>query len=96
MQEKKIYVEEDLVNYIEKLDYEQNSIRRLLIDAAERGIQSTSAFSRWEEQYKEAFMAFEVAKIELEKKYIRPYLNGGKGDWTLDYDSRVLTIGTEA
>ena len=88
-------VPEDLANLVEKLDYEQNSMRTLLIDAASRGIGSTDAFERWEEKYKEAFAAFQIAKAQIERDYVLPRIGNGKCSWTLSYSTCELIMELE-
>ena len=84
-----------LTNYIEKLDYEYNSMKELLVDAASRGIGSTAAYERWENKYKEAYAAYGIAKAQIEKEYVLPNTKGKKCTWSLEYSSGDLKITEE-
>lgn len=92
---KTIDVPFQMVNYIERLDYEQQATRLLLVDAAERGLGDSEAFKKWEQKYHESYAEFIIAKGELEKAYVMPEAGGEKVDWSLDYKSGILTIATK-
>ena len=90
-----VHLAEGLVSLIERLDYEQRASRLLLVDAAERGLQQTDAFRKWEEHYTEAYSEYEVAKAELERTYVLGLTNGQPFHWKLDYQSCDVVITME-
>ena len=89
---KKITLPEETVTCLERLDYEQNATKNLLLDAAERGISSGDAFEHWETKFQEAFAAFQMEKNEVTEQYVRPVSEGKDSDWTLDYRTGELTV----
>jgi hypothetical protein len=89
---KVVEISNELANYIERLDYEQQATRMLLIDAVERGVSDSDAFKRWEERYQESFAAFQIAKGEMEKEYVLPVAEKESVEWTLDYETNTLVI----
>lgn len=90
--ETKILISEELSNYIEGLSYSAASLRDLLLDAAERGLQWSPAFERWEQKYIETDAEFQVAKGQLEREYVLPKIGDKRVNWTLDYNTRTVTI----
>lgn len=92
---KVIDVSTDLVNYLERLDYDQQATRFLLIDAVERGLDNGATFERWEQKYRESYAAFCVAKAEVEREYVLPLFGDKKVAWNLDYHTCKLTVVEE-
>lgn len=90
--EKKVKIDEHLCTYIESLTYTAKSLRLLLVDAAERGLDSSPAFERWENKYTEATMELEIAKRQMEKQFVVPAAEGKKFRWNLDFDSMEVSI----
>lgn len=89
---KQITIPEEVSNYIEALDYSTESLRELLLDAAERGIQGTEAYDRWEQMYTDSYAEFQVAKAQFEKDYVAPFRDGSRVNWRLDYNTSTLTL----
>lgn len=90
--EKKVKVDEQLCTYIESLTYTAGSMRLLLVDAAERGLDSSPVFDKWERKYTEANMELEIAKRQLEKQFVVPTAEGKRFRWSLDFDSAEVSI----
>ena len=89
---KKTYVTHGLAEYIEALDYTKSAMKTLLIDAAERGIQDTEAFKRWEQRYEDATAEFAIAKAQIERDYVLPLVGDVRCNWSLSYHDAELTI----
>lgn len=90
--DKKIPITEDLSNYIESLDYTADALRTLLVDAAERNLQTSPAFVNWEQKYIDAVSQFRVAKAQLEKQFVIPAIGNSTVNWSLDYSTHTMTI----
>lgn len=89
---KVIQVSGDLASYIESLSYTVSSLRELLMEALERGLQDSPAFERWEQKYMEAGSELCVAKGQLEREFVLPVSEGKTVNWKLDYESCEVTI----
>lgn len=74
---------------VQKADVETTSRMNLISFMISRNMDiSGEQFARYENEYKEAFLAFEAAKEHIVKKY----LSGVNAtNWNLDYESCELT-----
>ena len=94
--EKSVVIPQGLSDYIEALQYDLDSLRDLLVRAASNGIENTEAHRMWLEDYKKAGREYQIAKNEVQTKYVMPLLGEDeKVDWTLDFDTHIVHI-TEA
>ena len=89
---KKVKIPDGVRDLVEKLDYETQATKELLIQAAQMGINDNAAMEYWETRYKESFVEFQAAKAQIENDYVMPETNGKGGQWRLDYTSGVLSI----
>ena len=90
---KPIIIEEALVNYIEGLDYEYQSRRELIVFMLTSNMNiETIAFQKYQKEMTDYYIKFNIAKEELEKKYIRPIINNKNVSWQLDYTTNTIKI----
>lgn len=87
-----IPISEEMANYVESLDYSVSALRTLLVDAAERHLDTSPAFARWERKYLDVSAEFEVAKDNLVKRYVLPMVGDAPVNWHLDYGTYIITI----
>ena len=90
-----IEVPESVASYLERLDYDQQATRMLMLDAVERDLEHSEVFGHWEARYRENYAAFLLGKSELERNYVQPNVKGKKYNWSLDYGTRKLEISVE-
>lgn len=95
----KIEINQDTVNYIERLHYEvdqrKDIIQRLIESHAndeDATVLTSPAFKAYSSELSEFVAEYENAKAELQNKYIPIYLNGHQINWTLDFSNRILNI----
>lgn len=90
-----IEIPEAVVNFIQRLDVECQSYKNIIsyilthddIDI------TTERFKQYQEDYQNTLYAFEIAKQELEKKYI--FNNFINYTWNLNYKTNIITITGE-
>lgn len=86
--EKKIKIEEEMSNYIERLQYEKNARENLCAFLIRQGLSQTEDFKYYHDEYKDAYIQYEMAKKELEDKYVPK-----KGTrWELNFSTSEITI----
>ena len=85
----KVSVEDS--EYLEAISFDLGA-HRSLIDYMVSGDSDLNSpgFARYHEKYKELYASFELAKIELEKKYLGDLR--GKCDWNLDFATHEITV----
>ena len=89
-----IQIPEEVRNDIQKADIEQSSRRNIityLLGHDDIEI-SESRFAKYQKEYDEKLFAFEVAKRDLEQRYILPAVNNQKNTWALDYNTCKVKI----
>ena len=95
----KIKIPEQLVNYIEALQYDREGLKDLIARISQlhnitktwEGIQSLNNF--WFEKYLNINAEYNMAKQELENEYIKPLIiDDKKYDWFLDFTSNEVTL----
>lgn len=95
----KIEIDQETVNYIERLHYEveqRKDIIQRLIEAhandADAAVLTSPAFRAYSSELSEFTAEYETAKIELQKMHIPAYLAGHEIKWKLDFASREMEI----
>ena len=95
MEKKKIEVEVDkkIRDLVESYDYEYTTRRDAVTFMLANNMDTTTdAFKAYQKEMIEYNVKFSSAKQEIEKTYVFPVSNGAKVNWSLDYDTSMLTI----
>lgn len=90
-----IEIPEAVVNFIQRLDVECQSYKNIIsyiLTHDDMDI-TTERFKQYQEDYQNTLYAFEIAKQELEKKYI--FNNFINYTWNLNYKTNIITITGE-
>ena len=94
-----IKVNNEMVDYMERLSYEvegsKRIIKELITDNADNSsVLEGATFKKYNQRYEEKFAAYEVAKQELQKEYIPKVLIEDKVplNWNLDFSSGIMTV----
>lgn len=88
-----IQIEEDVKNYVEKLDYEYN-VRKNLVSfmiSTDMNIE-TKAFEKYQNEMMDYYSKFNFAKQEIEDTYVKPVIGDNTVNWVLDYKTNLITI----
>lgn len=90
-----IEIPEAVVNFIQRLDVECQSYKNIIsyILTHDNMDITTERFKQYQEDYQNTLYAFEIAKQELEKKYI--FNNFTNYTWNLNYKTNIITITGE-
>lgn len=98
----KIKISEDMISYIQRLMYQADASRSLLvtlINAHQNDAKflDSAVYKKYDAQYQHDFTAYEELKKELEKKYVPNELTGHQYSWSVNfYDEELeLTIQCE-
>ena len=84
-----IIVSEEDRNVVQRADIEAASLMNLITFMINHDVNITNErFTEYERRYQDAFVAFEKAKANLEKKYL---INLGAKSWNLNYESCELS-----
>lgn len=95
MLSKTIVIPQEEINKIQRKDVDMSSRRDIITYILSNNIQiPKERFDEYQNEYSLAFANFEKAKIEVEEKYVNPNMmpKEKKNNWTLDYNSNILTI----
>lgn len=90
-----IEIPEAVVNFIQRLDVECQSYKNIIsyiLTHDDMNI-TTERFKSYQQDYQNTLYAFEIAKQELEKKYI--FNNFINYTWNLNYKTNIITITGE-
>lgn len=95
----KVSVNQELVDYVERLSYEEESYKDVimtLLEAHKNDPDGSSidnpTFKAYQEKYARAKAEYEMAKKEITNQYIPDCLLEHQHDWKLDFASNELTI----
>lgn len=95
----KLTLNDQLVDYLERLAYElegsKRIIKELIIENPDNvGILNGETFKHYQKAYEENNAKYEIGKKELQNKYIpEKYRISGKVlNWNLDYDSACFAV----
>ena len=94
-----ITVNQELVNYIERLSYEEASYKDIIVtlleahkNDADGSAIDNPVFKSYQEKYAKAKSEYELAKNQITKEYIPECLINHNYDWNLDFSTNELTI----
>lgn len=95
-----IHVPEEMVNYIEGLQYDLEGLKDLITRISTLNVNDaeneTDLNSFWLQKYLDKNLEYRYAKQELEKDFIKPMLSNIKNySWNLDFNSCEVTIEYE-
>lgn len=87
-----IEVPEEVVQKVQKADIEQAARKEIIAHILEKGLDvSPERFNAYQADYDAKFFAFEQAKQEIERDFVRVTVKNPK-NWTLDYHTKILSI----
>ena len=89
-----IRIDDKLVDYIEALQYERDRTNEIVAFMLSHDYDThTPAFRQWDKDSQEAYVKYQEAKNELEKKYVqpRPEFRDKRVNWNLDFATKTLT-----
>lgn len=95
MLSKTIVIPQEKINEIQRKDVDMSSRRDIIIYILSNNIQiPKERFNEYQEEYSLAYVNFEKAKAAIEETYVNNNMLPGerKNNWTLDYNSNILTI----
>lgn len=94
-----VNVNQELVNYIERLAYEESSYKDVIMTLLEmhKGDPDGSSidnpvFKAYQEKYANAKAEYEMAKNQITEEYIPDCLKEHKTEWNLDFATGELKI----
>lgn len=89
-------VPEETTNYIERLAREVEGAKSIIAFMLANDMQTnTDSFKQYKAEYDDANAAYDIAKTELQNKYIPQELmdrDGKNISWNLDYATSKLTV----
>ena len=95
----KVEVNQEMVNYVERLSYEESSYKDIITTMLEmhKGDPDGSAidnpvFKAYQEKYAKAKAEYEMAKQQITRDFVPECLQDHQTDWNLDYATCELTI----
>lgn len=95
----KIEVNQELVNYIQRLHFEKETrqeVIRTLIENHQNDIDASvlesSAFKTYSEQLSATTMEYELAKQEMSNQFVPECLANHQYEWNLDFGANELRI----
>ena len=88
---KTIVIPKKLRDYIEKLNYEKTSRLNNMIFMMQNNICNIDMFDKINNEYREYFICYELAKKKLEEMYISPQVESFL-KWELDFNSNEVRI----
>lgn len=87
------------VNYLQRFAFEMEGqkriIKELIVDnATSPAVLEGETFKKYNEKYEQSSASFEIAKGEIERKFVPAELKNAPGltNWNLDYSTAVMTI----
>ncbi len=97
MKQYKCEIEANVVSALERLSYEyetrKDNVTFLLENHADDpGFLDSAVFQKYQQEEFDAKKAFETAKKEFQNAYVPSELREHKISWSLDYQTKVLTI----
>lgn len=84
-----IIIDQEDINFLQKLDFEKTSRQNLILFLINEGIQPDNIFiKKYENEYQDYFEQFNIAKQKIEQKYLK----GIKyNNWHISYIDKELT-----
>ena len=94
-----VEVNQELVNYIERLSYEEASYKDVILTMLEAHQNDTDSsvikspvFRAYQEEYSRVKAEYEMAKKQITEEYIPDCLKDHRTEWNLDFTTNELTI----
>lgn len=92
-------IEDEMVDFLERMSYElegsKRIIKELILENPDNpAMLDSETFKHYKAKYDEHNAQYEIAKKELQNKYIPKKIqdSGTLLKWNLDYDTAVLTV----
>lgn len=90
-----VEVPEEVKNKVQYADIECSARRSIITTILEQNLTiPAERFNAYQKEYDNKFFAFETAKSEIEKQYVRPAVSNPVS-WALDYETNIITIEVE-
>ena len=90
-----IEIPEDVKNKVQRADIECSARRSIITAILEQDLTiPTERFNAYQKEYEDKFFAFESAKTEVEKEYVRTAVSS-PASWVLDYNTNIITVTVE-
>ena len=90
-----IEVPEDVKNTTQRADIECSARRDIITHILEKNIAvPVERMAAYQKEYDEKYFAFEQAKSDLEREYVRKAVSNPI-NWSLDYHTNIVTITAE-
>ncbi len=88
---------QEIINLIQSLQYEVESRKNIIKDLmnSDNGFMNYNekTFNKYHKEYVEFFVQYETAKEELQKMYVKEYVDKYSSvSWNLDFGTHELTI----
>lgn len=91
-----IRIGEDVRDHIQALQYEVESRKDLLAHMIQTGTDTSSeAFKRYEKEYQEFFVQYNIAKETMQNTALAPQVKGKLISWNLDFATCEATCSYE-
>lgn len=94
-----VIVPQEFVNYVERLSYEESSLRNIIITYLDMHKSDTDdtainnpIFQSYQKKYMDASTAYEIAKSKITKDFVPECLSNHQVNWNLDFNTNELTI----
>ena len=87
-----IEVPTNLVNYLESLHYETNCRSSLLAFMISKDMGNNPSFKEYNDEYREFFMKYEIAKQQLYNDYVKADWDGQDVNWELNFFDKKIYI----
>lgn len=90
-----VEVPEDVKNKVQRADIEQSAHKEIIATILERDLAiPAERMNSYQKEYENKFFAFEQAKSEIEREYVRKAVKNPL-NWSLDYNTNIITINVE-
>ena len=100
--ELKIEVSQELVDYVERLSFEESSLKDIIttyLDIHKSDKDDTAInnpiFESYQRKYVAAKTEYELAKKKITAEYVPECLLNHQYDWSLDFSLNILTINVK-
>lgn len=92
----KININDELVNYLEKLSYEVNAreriVKTMLADTAYTDLMKNENFIKYQQRYELSFFEYELAKQEIQELIPEHLRAKHQLAWNIDFRTSILWI----
>ena len=84
--------DQDFITTLEALNYEVESRKEIIAFMLGSDYVNSEAFEKYQQQYQDFFIKYQLAKQQLEDTYVKPLNLPGKIEWNLNFGTGELTI----